>query len=175
MRTLTLLGTVLVAATTAGASAGPEDFHPGGLIPGYGPIAEVPQASPVPADTHFRLAIDVVDGGETGEVNRRFVTAASFLNLQHAAGIPVDNIDIALVVHGPAYRDLLRDEAYGGSNPNSELIGILRSHGVRFLYCGQSGVYRDVAAEDLLPGIEVSPSATTAHVLLQQQGYALRP
>lgn len=174
MRSIVLSAALLLGSASL-ASAGPDDFGPGQLIPGYGRIAPVPQAAPLPADTHFKLAIDVVDGGEDGEVNRRFVTAASFLNLQHAAGIPVANIDIALVVHGPAYRDLLTDAAYGGSNPNAELIDILRGHGVRFLYCGQSAVYRDVGADDLLPGIELSPSATTAHVLLQQQGYALRP
>jgi len=116
-----------------------------------------------------------VEGGDTGEVNSRFRTAASFLNLQHANGIPPENVEIALVVHGPAHRDLLDDEAYGGDNPNTELLAQLQAHGVKVYYCGQSAVYRDVGVDDLLPGVEITHSATTTHVLLQQQGFALRP
>ncbi len=157
------------------AVAGPDDFHPGALIKDYGRIAEVPGLAPLPADTRFKLAIDVVDGGVTGELNGKFRTAASFLNLQHAQGIPPENVEIALVVHGAAHRDLLVDAAYGGQNPNADLLAQLQEHGVKVYYCGQSAVYRDVARKDLLPGVELTASATTTHALLQQQGFALRP
>ena len=165
----------VLLSTSLGVLAGPDDFHPGALIKEYGPIAEVPGLEPLPKDTHFKLAIDVVDGGVEGEVNKRFNTAAAFLNLQYAQGIEPDNVEIALVVHGSAHRDLLTDEAYGGTNPNAEVLRLLQEQGVRVYYCGQSAVYRDVARDDLLPGIELSASATTTHVLLQQQGFALRP
>ncbi len=157
------------------AQADIDDFHPGELIPDYGPIAEVPGVAALPADTHFKLAIDVVEGGETGVVNGKFETAASFLNLHHANGIPPEQIEIALVVHGPAHRDILTDEAYGGENPNAELLAALQKYSVKVYYCGQSAVYRDVSAKDLLPGVEITHSATTTHVLLQQQGFAIRP
>lgn len=170
----------LVAVSVAlicaqGSLAGPEDFHSGGLIKGYGKYADVPSAKPLPADTHFKVAMDVVDGGVTGEVNSLFKIAAGFLNLQHANGIPPENVDIALVVHGTAHRDLLNDAAYGGENPNAELLSILQGYKVKVLYCGQNAVSRDIAPEDLLPGVEMTHSATTTHVLLQQQGYSLRP
>ncbi len=166
---------VLLPAVATVALAGPSDFHPGELIPGYGPIAPVPEAAPLPAGTRLKLAIDVVEGGVAGEINGKFVTAASFLNLNHANGIPVENMEVALVVHGPAHRDILTDAAYGGTNPNAELLRQLQAHNVRVYYCGQSAVYRDVAAEDLQPGVEITHSATTTHVMLQQQGFALRP
>lgn len=174
MRTRFLIVSLLATLPMLTA-AGPEDFHAGAVIPGHGKIAPVPGAKPLPADTRFKLAIDVVEGGVSGEVNGKFQTAASFLNLQQANGIPLENVEIALVVHGSAHRDLLDDEAYGGDNPNAELLGKLQDNGVKVYYCGQSAVYRDVAAEDLLPGIELTHSATTTHVLLQQQGFALRP
>lgn len=165
----------LFLLSTTAVAAGPDDFHPGELIKGYGKIAEVPGLAPLPADTRFKLAIDVVEGGETGEINGKFETAASFLNLQHAQGIPPENVELALVVHGPAHRDLLNDAAYGGSNPNTELLSLLQAQGVKVYYCGQSAVYRDVGRKDLLPGVELTPSATTTHALLQQRGFALRP
>ena len=165
----------LTLVTSQGTLAGPEDFHSGGLIKGYGKFADVPAAKPLPADTHFKVAMDVVHGGETGQVNSLFSIAAGFLNLQHANGIPPEQVDIALVVHGSAHRDLLNDQAYGGKNPNAELLEILQGYGVKVLYCGQNAVMRDVAPEDLHPGVEMTHSATTTHVLLQQQGYSLRP
>lgn len=157
------------------ATAGEQSFHPGAVIEDYGRIAAVPDAKPLPSDTRFKLAIDVVEGGETGKVNGKFVTAASFLNLQQANGIPPENVDIALVVHGSAHRDILTDAAYGQKNPNAALLSQLRAHGVKVYYCGQSAAARDVQQSDLLDGVEVTLSATTTHVLLQQQGFAIRP
>ncbi|MEO0436439.1 MAG: DsrE family protein [Pseudomonadota bacterium] len=170
---LVLLSAFLVFATPS--NAGPEDFHAGELIPEFGMIAEVPGLQRLPSDTHFKLAIDIVEGGDPGRINGKFETAASFLNLQHANGIPPEQVEIALVVHGQAHRDLLNDKAYGADNPNAEILDALQQHGVKVYYCGQSAVYRDVTASDLLPGVELSLSATTTHVLLQQQGFSLRP
>lgn len=172
LATIALVVSPMLAGPT---QAGRDDFHAGELIPAYGMIAEVPGVAPLPPDTTFKLAIDVVEGGEPGRVNGKFVTAAAFLNLQHAGGVPPENIEIALVVHGPAHRDILTDEAYGGPNPNADLLAALQKYQVSVYYCGQSGVARDVAAGDLLPGVEVTHSATTTHVLLQQRGFALRP
>ncbi|MFK7830280.1 MAG: DsrE family protein [Congregibacter sp.] len=157
------------------AMAGENDFHPGPVIKNYGFIAPVPDAKPLPADTRFKLAIDVVEGGETGKVNSKFETAAAFLNLQQANGIPPENVEIALVVHGPAHRDILTDAAYGEVNPNANLLSQLQAHGVKVYYCGQSAAVRDVQQSDLVDGVEVTLSATTTHVLLQQQGFAIRP
>lgn len=169
--TLVALATVVADVSQAGRDA----FHAGKLIPAYGMIAEVPAAAALPPDTTMKLAIDVVEGGETGKVNGKFQTAASFLNLMHANGVGPENVEIALVVHGPAHRDLLVDEAYGGDNPNAELLAALQQFQVSVYYCGQSQIYRDVAPGDLLPGVEVTLSATTTHVMLQQQGFSLRP
>jgi intracellular sulfur oxidation DsrE/DsrF family protein len=174
---LTLASTVLAATLVLPVQvhAGEADFVPGKLIPEYGKIAPVPDVTPLPPDTTFKLAIDITEGGETGEVNGRFETAAAFLNLQHANGIAPENVEIALVVHGPAHRDLLVDSAYGGDNPNAEILAALQKYQVSVYYCGQSAVYRDIAADDLLPGVELTHSATTTHAILQQQGYSLRP
>ncbi|MEM9397259.1 MAG: DsrE family protein [Pseudomonadota bacterium] len=167
--------TALLGCASQPSIAGPEDFHAGKLIPEFGRIAAVPGVQPLPSDTRFKLAIDIVAGGEPGKINGKFETAASFLNLQHANGIPPEQVEIALVVHGSAHRDLLNDDAYGAVNPNADILEALQKHGVKVYYCGQSAVYRNVTASDLLPGVELSLSATTTHVLLQQQGYSLRP
>ncbi|HKK22299.1 MAG TPA: DsrE family protein [Pseudohaliea sp.] len=175
MKRHTLALTIGLACIPAIAVAGPEAFSTGPLIKDYGMIAEVPQAALPPADARFKVAIDVVEGGIDGELNGKFQTAASLINLLNASGVAAGHIEVALVVHGPAYRDLLVDRAYGGDNPNAELIAALQANGATLYYCGQSAVYRDVAGDDLLPGIDVTLSATITHAMLQQQGYALRP
>ena len=161
------------------ANADMSDFQPGELIPDFGLIADVPGVAPLPEDTRMKLAIDVVEGGEESIINGKFQTAASFLNLQHANGIDPSNVEIALVVHGPAHRDILSNatyrEKYGTDNPNAAILTALQKHQVKVYYCGQSAVYRGVTAADLLPGVEITHSATTTHVLLQQAGFAIRP
>ena len=172
--TKTFLASALCALPLLG-QAGPEDFRPGELIPKWGKITTVPLTHPIPKDTVHKLAIDVAEGGTVGEINKLFVTAASFLNMQHSVGIPEENVHIALVVHGMARKDILNDKAYGGSNPNTEILAELQKHNVKVYYCGMSAVYNDVAPEDLLPGVEITLSASTTHSMLQQDGYALRP
>ena len=157
------------------ARAGFEPFVDGGLITGFGKIAAVPSAAPIPEGATFRIAFDLKQGAKEGMVNRSLDTAARFLNMHHAAGVPAANMQLALVVHGGAHKDLLTDDAYDGFNPNAELIAELVKNGVEIYLCGQTAAFYGVGAEDLLPGVQMSLSAMTTHALLQQQGYTLNP
>jgi intracellular sulfur oxidation DsrE/DsrF family protein len=138
-------------------------------------IAPVAEAAPIPKDATFKVAFDLGKAAGEGSVNRQINSAARFLNMHHAAGVPSNRLQLALVVHGSAHRDLLTDEAYGSFNPNAELIALLLEQGVGIYLCGQTAAYNDISPEDLLPGIELSLSAMTTHALLQQAGYTLNP
>jgi intracellular sulfur oxidation DsrE/DsrF family protein len=153
--------------------AGPADFSPGPLIAEYGAVARVQGADPLPAGAEFRIVFDVSEAAEPGALNRRLESAARFLNMHAAAGVPEDNISIAIVVHGGASRDLRREA--GEENLNAPLIAALIDHGVSIYLCGQTAAYYDIEPGDLLPGVRLSLSAMTAHALLQQQGYTLNP
>ena len=157
------------------AFAGPDAFHEGPLIKGYGKIAAVPGASVLPEDLTFKVAWDVAKRAEADTPNRGFDTVARFLNMHNAAGVPAERLHLAIVVHGGAHRDLLGETAYGGDNPNAALIAQLVGHGVQVTLCGQTAAYYGVTADDLLPGVTMSLSAMTAHALLQQEGYTLNP
>lgn len=174
MRAAFFLTAILASSSLMMASAGPDDFHPGTVIEGYGNIASV-EDSRLSSETEFHIAYDVASAAEDGAVNRSFVTPARFLNMHVDAGVPAENIHLAVVVHGGAFKDLLNDEAYGAENPNGPLIAQLIDAGVTFELCGQTAAYRDVSAEDLLPGVTISLSAMSSHALLQQQGYTLNP
>lgn len=157
------------------AHAGPADFSPGPLIAEYGGVARVEGADPLPADAAFRVVFDVSEAAEPGALSRRLESAARFLNMHAAAGVPEENINVAIVVHGGASRDLRREPQAGEDNANAPLIAALIAHGVKIYLCGQTAAYYDIEPEDLLPGVRLSLSAMTAHALLQQEGYTLNP
>lgn len=159
----------------AGAAfAGPEDFVPGTYIEGFGRYA--PLADPaVTPDAQFRIAYDVASAAEPGQINRSIESAARFLNMVTAAGVPVDNVRLAIVVHGAAAADLQNQYADGTPNVNAALVEALLARGVSIQLCGQTAVMRDIDAASLVPGVTVSLSAMTAHALLQQDGYTLNP
>lgn len=167
-KSMTSIATVLFLS--GAAFAAPEEFKTGPLIENYGPVATVEEAG-LSADTAFKVAFDVADAAEPGTVNRRLESAARFLNMHAASGVPVENIDIAIIVHGPAALDLVR----GDENANARLIAALIEAGVTIELCGQTAAYRDITADDLLPGVTLSLSAMTSHALLQQDGYTLNP
>ncbi len=172
LRFLLLSVALLVSlSATADISA----FTTGPAIKDYGPVAAVPGAMPVPADTVFKVAFDSRKAGEGDKPNRTLETAARFINMHVKAGVPAENIHLAVIVHGPAHRDLLHASARGEPNPSGVLISQLIAHGVEIHLCGQTAGFYDVGVEDLLPGVRMSLSAMTSHALLQQQGYTLNP
>ncbi len=175
----TLLFSALVCTTPA--LAGPDDFAPGPLLTEYGPVAAIDQDMVIPEGTQFRVSFDLARGADAGELNRSIVSAARFLNMHVASGIPSEDIELALVIHGSAVRDVSGDRVYQGHhgedavNANAALIEALQAHGVRIYVCGQSAAYYDVGNADLLPGVTMALSAMTAHALLQQDGYTVNP
>ena len=107
------------------------------------------------------------------------VSAARFINMHGRANVPLENISVAVVVHGGAVKDVSNaayySDAVGGDNANAALIAALISKGVRIIVCGQSAAYYDVGNDDLLLGVEMALSAMTAHALLQRDGYTVNP
>ena len=169
------------AADTGKASPDPmASFHSGTAIPAFGKVASVADADMrIPAGTEFHIAFDVAAAKEA-TLNRTLESAARFLNMQVEAGVPVERIHLAIVVHGPATFDVAGAQAFWGKYPhagktNPPLFGALIKAGVHIIVCGQSAAGQGVKKTDLLPGVELALSAMTAHALLQQQGYTLNP
>lgn len=156
------------------ALAGPEAFQPGTVVPDYGKVF-VPEGVSLPADTVMKVAFDIGEAGPADAISRRLETPARFLNMHAAAGVDPANLHVALVVHGAAGRDLMNEEARGAPNPNAGLIAELLAAGATIELCGQTSAMRDIAAEDLLPGITIGLSSMSTHAVLQQEGYTLNP
>ena len=175
IRTLLTASLIVLASCAPAAFAGPEDFHAGTVITEFGRVASAPDAPALAEDTVFKVAFDIGKGADEGKVNRNLESAARFINMHAEAGIPVENIQVAIVVHGSAAMDIVTDTRLGKENTNAPLVAALIDAGASIELCGQTAAYRDVAKEDLLPGVDMSLSAMTAHALLQQDGYTLNP
>lgn len=158
----------------ASAQAGWEHFEKGPVIDDYGPVATIDGAT-LPASASFKIAFDISDVAEQGKASRYLESAARLLNMHARAGAKVEATQVAIVVHGAAAMDLVNNERYGGENASAGLIAALIGAGVSIQLCGQTAAYRDIAADDLLPGITMSVSAMTAHAVLQQDGFTLNP
>lgn len=156
------------------ALAGPEDFKPGNFVPGFGNTALVPDDR-LSETTQFKVAFDIAQAGPSTSPNRRLITPARFLNMHEKAGVPAENMSVAIVVHGGAYQDLLTTKARGSENPNAELIRQLLATGARIELCGQTAANYNITDDDVLEGVKISLSAMTSHALLQQEGFTLNP
>lgn len=162
------------------ASAQMEDFKTGPVFEDFGATAPVQTDDPVTKDAQFSIAFDVSAAAEPGKINRTIESAARFINMHVTAGVPEENIHLAIVVHGGAAFDLTSPEFFaahkdGRDNASAAAIAQLQDHGVTFYLCGQSAAAHGITNADLLPGVKMYLSAMTAHALLQQQGYTINP
>ena len=170
--TLSLLPAMVHAQGTRRPGTGP-------VIEAYGPVFDVPAIGiPVETDREYRAVFDVAESPEAkNELNRAIETVARFLNMHARAGVPLENMKLALVLHGGAGKDALADgpyrARYGVDNPNRELIDQLWAAGVEIVLCGQTAASRGLPRGELNPSVRLALSAMTALVTYQADGYAL--
>ncbi|HEY5777062.1 MAG TPA: DsrE family protein [Xanthomonadales bacterium] len=170
-----------VALLFLSASLFAAEAQTGPVIEAYGPVYDVPAGAwNLDPDTHYKVSMDVsASSDSSGDLNRHIESAARFLNLHARNGIDPRNIEIAIVVHGAAGKDLLTDAAYQARfnepNPNKALLAALQGAGVKIYLCGQTAAHRGFAPEELNPAVTLALSAMTAHVRLQSEGYTLIP
>jgi len=171
-------GCLLVLLTNLAVASPPKK---GPVIVDYGPVFEVPAtAYNLKAGVRYQVSMDVAaTAADQTAVNRNLESAARFLNMQGQAGTPMADLELAVVVHGPAAKDLLTDDAYferfGLPNPNSGLLAGLQMAGVAIYICGQTAVHQGFKPADFHAGVTMALSAITAHARLQAEGYTLTP
>lgn len=179
MRTVLALLSLLAAAPLAAQQAEESPFVSGPVFTEFGDHAPAEGMVPLPEGVSFKVAYDVSEKSEDGTINRRLATPARFINMHVAAGVPEENISLAVVVHGKAVFDLVSDEGLAARDmaPNASraMIEEMLAHGVRFIVCGQSAAANGVKKADLIDGVDLYLSAMTAHALLQQDGYTVNP
>ena len=174
-----LVGIVTLGITAPLVGQPLSESRAGPVIPGYGRVYDIHDPDfATPRDAEYRVVFDVA-GAPTAvdEINPRIETLARFLNMHARAGVPPDQLHLALVLHGESGKYALDDAAYrrrfGVNNPNLELLHALRGAGVRIVLCGQTAAHRGFPARELAPPVELALSAMTALVRLQADGYQL--
>lgn len=172
--TAVLLSVVLlwtIQATAAGPSFGP-------AIEGYGPTYPIDDRDvALREDFVYNAVFDAAVNPDETKLNTGLVSVARYLNMHARNGVPLDNMNIAVVAHGPALKTLLTDDAYlaryGIVNPNSELVQKLHAAGISFYVCGQSLMFGGFEKEELVGPAKLALSAMTLLTELQTDSYAL--
>ncbi len=132
----------------------------------------------VDTSMEFKVVFDIMNSPDDHKtLNSSIETAARFLNMHAQNGVPLEQMKIALVVHSKASKDIMNNEAYqkryGTNNPNIELIKSLLNVGGQIIFCGQSSMSRGISKEELISGVQLSLSAMTALIQLQNKDYQL--
>lgn len=159
--------------------AGPENFTKGPVIKAFGPAADVTSSDfPMDKTRLHKVVFDVSKSPEDPEtINSGFETLARYLNMHARAGVPVENMQLVLVVHGGAGKDVLNNAAYQErmqvDNPNLPLLKALAAAGVKTYICGQTAAYRGYTKGELAEVTGLALSALTVLDELQHQGYSL--
>lgn len=167
------------AADVAPEAASPTLVFP--RISSAGGVFALPEGVDMPArDTIHRVLIDAT-GGETTATgtNRHLEAAARAVNLYALAGVPAENVQVAVVVHGKATPLVLSEAAYlskfSKPHPDSALLAALKHAGVKIHVCGQSLTHQGHAVADVHAHVGVALSAMTKLVALQAEGYGIIP
>ncbi|PCJ94884.1 MAG: hypothetical protein COA50_10910 [Flavobacteriaceae bacterium] len=151
----------------------------GPIIMNYGAVYKVENTDyKINTNKDLKAVFDIMNSPEDNEKrNASIETAARFLNMHAQEHIPANKLHAILVVHSKASKDIITNKAYkkryGKDNPNEDMIKTLLKAGVQVILCGQSAGSRNIAKEDLIPGVQLSLSAMTALIQLQNEGYSL--
>ena len=153
----------------------------GPLIEGYGASLVIEDADvALPANHEYKVVFELTGyDGQPDSLNRGLDRVARFMNLHAKNGVPAENIQSAVVLHGAALINALNDESYtrrfNVANPNLELLERLADAGVDFFVCGQSMGFREFGKNELAAPVKMAPSALTMVHLLQDEGFTLQP
>ncbi|MGB5499141.1 MAG: DsrE family protein [Maribacter sp.] len=151
----------------------------GPIIANFGEVWEISEPDhKIDGNLEFKAVFDIMNSPDNHDkINATIETAARFLNMHAQSGVPADQLKIALVVHNKASKDIITNEAYqkryGTNNPNYDLVQALLNAGGQIIFCGQSSLSRGFPREELIDGVQLSLSAMTALIQLQNEDYRL--
>lgn len=161
----------------------PSYEHP--IIQEHGGIVPISDAAHQP-QPDSKVLLDVTSDKKSGSVIKAFDRAALILNQYAQAGAGTDNgFKMALILHGPATKAALSDEAFArhtnsylkdkgaAKNPNLKLLGELKKAGVKIYVCGQALAHHGFATDEVASPVEVAVSAATVNINLQMDGYVV--
>ena len=174
-RALVALLTVIAISSNA------QEPTTGPYVDAGGPAFAVPDRDvPLREGYKYRVVFEATEyPGELTDVNRELTVVGRFMNMHGKNGVPLEDLDVVVVLHGRALLAAFNEKAYkelhGVSNPSLDLLHSLADAGVTFYACGQSLGFRGLDKSVLAEPVQVGLSAMTMLVTLQSDGYAFLP
>ena len=145
----------------------------------YGGIFEIPYAVEKPDPTmKYNIVVEVERESEKPDsLSWALNNVARLVNLHVMGGVPRENLDVVIVLHGGAtYITMNNDQyhkKYKKDNPNLGLFQELSKAGVKMFVCGQSLINRKVDRTKMVPEVKIATSMLTTLTTYQLKGYAL--
>ena len=144
------------------------------VIENYGGVVDLEKA--ILPDKGGKILIDLTKADTIADgVSKSMDRVARLINLYALAGIPPEEVEVAVIIHGPATERVLSDKEYrekfGKDNPDLPVIKVLKEEGVNFMVCGQALAIRGFNVSQLHPDVKLALSAITVLVDYQQKGY----
>ncbi|MCA6074894.1 DsrE family protein [Fulvivirga sedimenti] len=148
-------------------------------VQGYGGVNPVPfeAEKPDPA-AQYKFVIELGHRySDKTQVADMLDYAARMYNLHIYAGVPRENIQLAIVVYSSSTAIAMADATYSQrfdqTNPNAALLEELIRNGIQVIVCGQSMMKQNLLPGDIYPGIKMAVSRFTATTDLMGKGYKL--
>ena len=174
---------IMICSIVLGTNASAESSADSRQIPAisYGKIANLPDAAvPLNPEHSYKLLFNISQGGQTpADLIPGAVRAARFLNLARAAGVPRENVQLAIVIYGPPSQSVLKQEVFRerfqADNQNLALFAELREAGVEIFVCGQALAQLKLQQDWVTDDVDVAVAAMTVVAEYQLRGYHVMP
>jgi intracellular sulfur oxidation DsrE/DsrF family protein len=125
----------------------------------------------------FHMIVWSKDSSSKKQINEGLAEIGRIINLHVAAGVPKENLELAIIINGSAMNVYLKNDAYlkkfKTNNPNLDILKQFTDLKTNLIACGQSEVFRNISPEDFLPMVKTAFSAQVALSTYQLKGYVL--
>lgn len=173
-----ILVVILIVTLFSTSLFGQEAQYP--IVNGFGGIYEIENVvEQLDEGKQVKIIIELVSGNETPEEHSFWVNnIARLMNLHGMEGVSSANLDVKVIVHGPAVFDLLSHGNYFEKyripkNPNIPVWEALDEAGADIIICGQSLIARDLGRNEIWEKTNVATSALTTITKNVADGYVL--
>jgi intracellular sulfur oxidation DsrE/DsrF family protein len=166
----------LTALFIANLTIGQERINP--VIENYGGILDAPHAVEKPdPNLQYNIVIDIAtNNADKDEIAYSLFNVARLLNLHVMGGVPKENMNVVLAIHGGAAYTVMNNEEYKKKydvdNPYLELYKELKAAGVKMFACSQSLMGRGIDHTKMVPEVQVATSMLSVMTTYQLKGYA---
>lgn len=152
------------------------------VIKEAGPVLPLPDAAQQPdPKLTYKVVFDITAASsKPDQMNNGLSHVARFINTMASAGVKPSSLHLVAVVHGPASRASLNNDAYkalfnGTDNPNVQLIHDLKAQGVKIYQCGQALADNSYQQDWVNPDVTVVLAGAVTVVNFELRGYAYLP